>query len=242
MNERKAAYSTDIIFGGVIAVFVVVLFLFGIIIIQNYWSGRKICQSIVSIEQMEYNEKFLEEAKKTKGLLSIDPVIAIPIKLKTEGYTMDTTLLCIDWSKLQKGLIRSSEVPIGNTLVLLLGEDSLARMVDCNGYAITERKKQEYINQFMNMEWQYSLNIGDMEEDERIAGNGKSEWKNCYIAGILSYPEEYVYMSDGQMEVLKELESKQPITKILLTVQGERNYENALKCFTKQISITDSDL
>ena len=30
MNERKAAYSTDIIFGGVIAVFVVVLFLFGI--------------------------------------------------------------------------------------------------------------------------------------------------------------------------------------------------------------------
>lgn len=222
---KKKLYGTDIIFLLLLAMLFVVLLWFGIQLILGLRAEKKVCQSLVALNNIEYNEEFLEEAKKIRGIRSITPVIEIPVKLRAKNYTMDAVWRGVDLSDLKMKITQSNEMSIGSTPILLLGEGSLTAMVDNNGHAISEKKQEEFLEQFKEIEWQYCMGAGE---------DVLEEWKPCLVAGILSDPSEDIYLSYEQASICSKKSGSQSITKVLLTVQGEKNHKQALSYFMEQ--------
>lgn len=225
-RKKKKLYGTDIIFLLLFAMLFVVLLWFGIQLILGLRAEKKVCQSLVALNKMEYNEDFLEEAQKIRGIRSITPVLEIPVKLRAKNYTMDAVWLGVDLSELNMKITQSNEMPIGSTPILLLGKGSLAAMVDNNGHTISEKKQKEFLEQFKEIEWQYCMGT---EEDDVL-----EEWKPCLVAGILSNPSEDIYLSYEQARVYTKKYGNQSVPKVLLTVQGEENYKQALCYFMEE--------
>ncbi len=222
---KKKLYGTDIIFLLLLAMLFVVLLWFGIQLILGLRAEKKVCQSLVALNNIEYNEDFLEEAQKICGIRSITPVIEIPVILRAKNYTMDAVWLGVDLSDLNMKITQSNEMSIGSTPILLLGEGSLAAMIDNNGHTISENKQKEFLEQFKEIEWQYCMGAGE---------DVLEEWKPCLVAGILSDPSEDIYLSYEQASICSKKIGSQSITKVLLTVQGEKNYKQALSYFMEQ--------
>jgi len=232
MNCRKKhLHGTDKVVIGCIVLLVMALLWFTVHLIRDYYSGKKICQSEIMLVDMEYNEEFLKEANKIPGIRSVTPILEIPVKLRAEGYTMETTLLGVNLEELIMTVRESNEVPIGNTPVLLLGEKSISIMTDANGHQISEKKKKELLSRYMEIDWQYCY----ISMDEVGNSNEVEDWKPCLIAGVLSSPADEIYLPYEQAENYKEMLPAQiPITKILVTVQGEKNHVKALEYFNKR--------
>lgn len=220
---KKHLYVTDMVLAGCIALLILAVLWFSVCQVRAYLSGRKIYQSEIMLGDMEYNEEFLKEAQKIPGIRSVTPVMEIPVKLRAEGYTMEVSLRGVDLTELIMTVREASEVQMGNTPVLILGEHSIAMMEDANGHRISEKKQKELLERFRETDWQYCL-AGLGETGDR---NGPEDWKSCLIAGILSFPAEEIYLPDWQAQNLAEMLSGQTVvTRILVTVQGEKNYNN----------------
>lgn len=97
-RKKKKLYGTDFVFLLLFAMLFVVLLSFGIQLILGLRAEKKVCQSLVALNNIEYNEEFLEEAKKIRGIRSITPVIEIPVILRAKNYTMDAVWLGVDLS------------------------------------------------------------------------------------------------------------------------------------------------
>ncbi|MDE6312297.1 MAG: hypothetical protein K2M46_01540 [Lachnospiraceae bacterium] len=226
-RKNRKVYSSDI----VVLLFTVCLMgfvvWFGIYLWQSGQSEKKIYQSFVALDHMEYNEEFRKEAQKLPGLRGMIPVMEIPVRLRAENYTANVILTGLDLSKLTMKVSESNEVFLGNTPVLLLGENSLMTMVDHNGHGISEQKQKEMLNEYKEIEWQYCF-VGE-------TGDDFENWKPCVIGGILSYPSEDIYIFYEQaQQIMGTVGRERDITKILLTIQGRENYEKVLSYFEGQ--------
>lgn len=223
---KKKLHGTDMVFIGCTLLLILGVLWFAVRLMQDHFSGKKIYQSEMTLGDMVYNEEFLKEAKKIPGLRSVTPIIEIPVKLRAEGYTMETSLKGVDLAELIMTVKEASEVPIGNMAVLLLGENSIAMMEDANGHRISEKKQKELLSRYKEIDWQYCL----AGIDEMGNSDGVEDWKPCLIAGILSSPADEIYLSYEQAENYVKIFSVQtPITKILVTVQGEKNHKKTME-------------
>lgn len=229
--KKKHLHGTDKVVIGCIVLLVIALLWFTVRLTRDYYSGKKICQSEIMLVDMEYNEEFLKEVNKIPGVRSVTPILEIPVKLRAEGYTMEITLQGVDLGELSMTVRESNEVPIGNTPVLLLGEKSISIMTDANGHQISEKKQKELLSRYMETDWQYCF----ISVDEVGNSNEMEDWEPCLIAGILSSPADEIYLPYEQAENYKEMLSAQiPVTKVLMTVQGEKNFEEAMKYFRSE--------
>ena len=165
------------------------------------------------------HEEFLEEAGQIPGIRSVTPVIEIPAKIRAEGYTMEISLQGVDLTELIMTVKESNEVQVGNTPVLSLGENSIAMMEDVNGHKISEKKQKGLLDRYQEIDWQYCLvDIDKIESNDKL-----EDWESCLIAGILSSPADGIYLPYEQAENYAEkLSGQTPITRILVTVQGEK--------------------
>lgn len=154
---KRDLHGTDRVFIGCIALLVMALLWFTVRLIGDYISGKKICQAEIMLTDMEYNEEFLEEAEQISGIRSVTPIIEIPAKIRADGYTMEISLQGVDLTKLIMTVKESNEVQVGNTPVLILGENSIAMMEDVNGHKISEKKQKELFDRYQEIDWQYCL-------------------------------------------------------------------------------------
>lgn len=217
-KRRKpfGSHGVFLIFQGGLLVFVLT---FGMQMIREFSEGKALYQSVVSLDGLEWGEKLTAELQKIPGIRSLTPAIRIPVKLRAEDYTMEAALTGVELDELEKQVSRSSEVPIGNTPVLLLGEESLGAMADGNGHTASGEKQEEFLERYGEINWQYCL-AGE--------GEGEENWRPCLVAGTLSSPADGIYMTYSQAGILAETkETKQ----FLLTVRGKKNYESALGYF-----------
>lgn len=78
------------------------------------------------------------------------------------------------------------------------------------------------MSRYKEIDWQYCL----AGIDEMGNSDGVEDWKPCLIAGILSFPDDEIYLPYEQAEKYVEIFSVQTsITRILVTVQGEKNHK-----------------
>ncbi|MDD3797156.1 MAG: hypothetical protein PHE06_14560 [Lachnospiraceae bacterium] len=182
---------------------------------------HRIIQKIEDLGGIEYNEAFLEAAKKIPGIRSISPVLEIPVQLKLGEYTMDASLLGVSLKECEMKMKQSQEVILGQKPVLLLGEKALAALTDSNGHTISESQLKQLLASFDQQKLQYSLTeaSGEKEMDEKKSLS--LSWKDCQIAGIMSAPDDKIYLPYEQAEELAlSSVSGTKVKKVLMTMQG----------------------
>ncbi|MCI8464786.1 MAG: hypothetical protein HFI63_02835 [Lachnospiraceae bacterium] len=204
-----------VIVTGLLAVF---FLLFGIRIVRQLCEEKLQYQSVVSLEGLEWEGDLEEELEKIRGISSFTLALEVPIRLKAEEYTMDITVIGVELDRLEKQISRSQETPLGNTPVLLLGEESLSEMTDRNGHKASEEKQKELLERSGEILWQYCL----------IGEETLESWNPCLIAGTMYTPAGEIYMPFGQAKALVGTEET---SKFLLSVRGKENYERALEYF-----------
>lgn len=194
-------------------------------------------QSIVSLGKYTYDAAFLEEAEKIQGLVSLSPVMEIPIRLRMESYTMETVLQAVDLDEFQMEGCVSGEIAVGNTPVLLIGEQELSKMTDEYGHSISEKERAVFWESEELRMLEYCLiggsaqETGGPEESDGAAMESGEIWMDCVAAGYLTSPEDGVYISYAQGQKLLEGEAFAP-EKALLTVRGKENYEKAAELWS----------
>ena len=194
--------------------------------VQEHASEQKLCQSVVPLGKLTYDEAFLDEASKMRGVRAVLPVQELSLQLKAEGYTAELTCSGVDLDGLQKSVRAAQDVSLGSVPALLLGEEALAGMTDKSGRAVSEKKQKELLRRFAEIKWLYRL-AGEVEEENSAVQPG---WKPCVVAGVLSEPKDQVFLDYEQARALAGYGAE--IKKILLTVKGEQNYEQALAAFS----------
>lgn len=184
----------------------------------------RICQLTVSLGGREYDEAFLEEAAKIKGIRQITPVLELPARIKIGDYEMDTLLQAVELSSLEKKVRAARETPLGETVVLLLGKDALSELQDCNGHTISAGQQTKLLGDFENLE----VKIRTGRETSEAEGEASSKWRRGIIAGILESPAEGIYIP---FEQGRALDKSAEIEKALLTVKGKDRCEKVLELF-----------
>lgn len=193
-------------------------------------------QFVVSLGGMEYDESFLEKAAKIKGICQASPVLEIPVQLKIGDYTMDTLLQAVDIEALDKKVKTARETPLGDTLVLLLGKDSLGEMRDFNDHVISSEQQKRFLEDYEKLEAEIFVDgegaSGYTSKSSPGAESKAGQWRSCIVAGVLDAPAAGIYLPFWQGEALLGGAGKAKIEKALLTVRGKTNYEKALEMFT----------
>lgn len=190
---------------------------------------RRNYQFTADLAGMEYNGEFLEKMGKMQGIRQVYPVLEIPVRLKMDDYTVDTVIQAVDVEILDKKVEKGREVPVGSTPVLLLGKDSLAGMRDSNDHMISEAQQKKFLEDYDEQKVTYSVYSAASSGES----GGTGQWKECIVAGILSYPAEGIYLPYDQGRALCEnTGDSELIKKALITVQGRENYERVQSYFT----------
>lgn len=224
--ENRKWNRTDRLFFLSILGLIVSLVYFGVSLGQQMKAGAEIFQGVVSLGKIPYNEEFLEEAEKIPGIVSVSPVRRISIRLKAEGYTMETEVIGVNLSELSMTGTASGEISQGSTPVFLLGRKSLTGMTDYNGHKISKKMQKQLLENYEKTDWQYQLVGG---EDKTESGSGEAEsggnsgsgesgsgensssdasqsgsrdaagWLPCIVGAVLSDPEDEIYISSDQV-------------------------------------------
>lgn len=184
-------------------------------LIKSTFAENQICQEIIPLSGIEYNEAFLAEAARLPGFRSVSPVLAVPVRLQMGDYTMECTLYGVNLDELFLPIEASREVPLGTAPVLLTGPDFLSSMEDANGHSLSRAGQAAALKNYGNLQINYSL-----PGEENV-------WFPCLIAGVLSDSSDRIYIPYAQAEKL--LSRPAPISMVLLTVRGETNMEQAKK-------------
>lgn len=213
--------------------FTVLILLFLILgisfILYKAWlSEQQFFQEIVPLGNMKYDEKFLKNAEKIPGIQSVSGVKEIPVSLKIGDYTADVTVNVLDFSGFSIKTESPSPLKLGGTPVFLLGKDSLKGFSDHNGHLLSEKEQKKLLLQYENLDITYSRSsTEDMNQQE----SGIKKWYPCKIGAVLESPSEGIYLSMEQEKSLTGDAEIIPISKILLKVKGEKNYNKALGYF-----------
>ncbi len=224
MRGKKKLHGADYILIGCILCLCVLLAWFGGLLFTRMQSARKLCQEVVPLGRLVYDEAFLEEAGKLPGLRSITPVCEVTVRLAAGDYTMETMLLGTDLQILSMTVAASEDTAVGSAPVLLLGRNSLSGMADHNSHTISEKKQRELLENFRETEWSYQI----AASGGNVQG-GSDTWLPCTVAAVLKEPSDAVCISYEQAMELsgRTPGTGEPVTSVRLTVQGEDNFQNA---------------
>ena len=194
---------------------------FSVSVLQGWRSGEKKCQALISLNPEQF-----------PGMLSATPLIELDAQLRVDGCTLDTKLTGIELELLSMRVQAAEDTMLGVEPVLLLGVDSLKEMADRNGQTLSEKRQQELLAQFANLDWQYR--ITDLEANDAAAQNVglAADWNPCRVAAILREPADRIFLPLSQAKSLlstrKQTIKGQGATGVLLCVKGEENLQRIL--------------
>lgn len=231
MRRKKELHGADYILLGCILGLCVLLAWFGGLLFTRMKSARKLCQEVVPLGRLVYDEAFLEEAKKLPGIRSVTPVYEVTVRIAAGDYTMEATLLGVDLQSFSMTVSASEAAAVGSAPVLLFGENSLAGMTDHNGHPVSEKKQRELLENFAETDWSYQIAASGKE-----GSAGSDAWLPCTVAAVLKEPSDAICISYEQAVELsgRTPGTGEPITSVLLTVQGEENFQNAKMILCQQ--------
>lgn len=219
------------------------------LVLQRAQSARRVCQSIVPLGSYSYDEQLRQELVKLRGLQSVSPVLRVEAQLRVGDYSADTVWYGVDLAVLHKKVRLAADTAVGSAPVLLVGEKSLSGMRDQNGHALSEKRRKEFLTRYQELEWQYQLNDGtgvssyeSAPQSEDPTAGEEGRWLPCRVAAVLAEPSEDIYLSYAQASELlgvpadasgSSAAADRLVKELLLTVQGEENYQEALACFAE---------
>lgn len=230
--EKKHAIQTEkgcvemkkrvhVLFAGTMTLLLLLCLLMAAGLVIATQKEQRIVRKIEDLGGIEYNEAFLEAAKKIPGIRSISPVLEIPVQLRLGEYTMEVSLLGVSLEECEWKVKRSQEVTLGQTPALLLGESALAGLTDANGHTIPESQLKQVLDSFEQQKLQYMPNGSSDGKAEGEKAGASPCWKDCQIAGIMSTPEDVIYLSYEQAKALAVASGSEiTVKKVLMTTQG----------------------
>ena len=110
--------------------------------------------ALFSLGNLSYDQDFLKNASKIKGIQEIWPVVEIPVTIKTDDYTKNTVFNGINLNAFTENL---SQDNLENAPLLLLGSNSLENMKDSNGHAISKKQQNTYLKMGKELAITYTL-------------------------------------------------------------------------------------
>ena len=171
--------------------------------------------ALVSLQGLSYDQNFLKNASKIKGMQQIWPVVEIPVTIRIDDYTKNTVFNGIDLNAFTH--ISDNQTSFGCTPHLLLGNNALENMKDSNDHIISKKQQQKYLQMGENLEITYTLTDAS-----------DSVFLPCKVAAILPGDDAQIYIPFSQASNLNfETGSGLNVTKVFLKVKGKSNLEKA---------------
>lgn len=210
---------------------------FSISVLQGLRSGEKECQAMVSLNPEQMDTKLFSDLKKFPGLLSATPLIELDAQLKVDDCTLDTKLTGIELDLFSMRVQAAEETVLGAEPVLLLGADSLKEMEDRNGQALSEKRRQELLEQFAELDWLYQIMDAEVADPSAQNTGWEANWNPCRVAAILREPADRIFLPLSQAKSLlparKQWMAGKGATGLLLRVKGETNLQRILSALQK---------
>ncbi len=160
----------------------------------------------------ELTAKDTAELQKLSGLVRFEPAAYVPVTLKLEGYTLETTLegvdlesYPLDWKEAE------GTITLGNTAALFFGEGIFQSFSEAHGYHPGKAQVKKWLEKYQEL----SVEVTD-ETGRTRTGR---------IFGILKTGGQMVCMDKAQMEEIFQGSSK--IMGGYMEVYGLRNMEQA---------------
>lgn len=221
--------------------FVLVLFAMAVFFFIQLLAGmqeeKKQYTALVSLGALRYDEDFLKKAAKIKGIKEIWPVVEIPVNIKIEDYTEETTFLGIDFNAFGSN---PDQENLGNTPMLLLGTSALQNMKDSNGHSISNKQQEKYLKQGEDLNISYQMTEGN-EEGSASSNSSfsytdshiqKNAYLPCKVVSVSEKEKDTIYIPFSQAQKLcQENDVQLDITKVFLKINGKRNLERAKQLF-----------
>lgn len=133
--------------------------------------------------------EIVEEFRKISGFCRFLPAKTAWVTIQIDTYTMQTEVIGVDirqypvkWEKMSGA---QEEITVGNTPLLFFGKDAFTALEDQMGYAPLESKIEQWIQEYPTL----TVSMTDENGQKRTAK----------ICGILSQPENKIYMDHRQM-------------------------------------------
>ncbi|MGO4945091.1 hypothetical protein ACTQ50_01600 [Blautia sp. Sow4_E7] len=202
--------------------------------------------ALFSLGNLSYDQDFLKNATKIKGLQEIWPVVEVPVTIKIEDYTKTTVFNGIDPDAFTEN---SRQDNLGNTPLLLLGSNSLENMKDSNGHAISKKQQNTYLKMGEELAITYTLdsirsskssaeNSSSIYSGSSMAMNNPGDnissvsWLPCKVAAVLPGENDQIYIPLSQARALcSETGTPLTVTKVLLKIKGKDSLESARQLF-----------
>ena len=196
--------------------------------------------ALFSLGNLSYDQDFLKNASKIKGLQEIWPVVEVPVTIKIDDYTKTTVFNGIDPDAFTEN---SRQDNWGNTPLLLLGSNSLENMKDSNGHAISKKQQNKYLKMGEKLAITYtfatiSSGKSSMESSSSITTDNPGDnissmsWLPCKVAATLPGEDDQIYIPLSQARALcSEIGTPLTVTKVLLKIKGKDNLESARMLF-----------
>ena len=202
--------------------------------------------ALFSLGNLSYDQDFLKNASKIKGIQEIWPVVEIPVTIKTDDYTKTTVFNGIDLDAFTEN---SSQDNLGSTPLLLLGSTSLENMKDSNGHAISKKQQNTYLKMEKELAITYTLDSisssksstensspissgSSMAMDNPGDNISSASWLPCKVAAVLPGENDQIYIPLSQARALcSEAGTPLTVTKVLLKINGKDNLESARQLF-----------
>ena len=201
--------------------------------------------ALFSLGNLSYDQDFLKNASKIKGIQEIWPVVEIPVTIKTDDYTKTTVFNGIDLNAFTENF---SQDNLGNAPLLLLGSTSLENMKDPNGHVISKKQQNTYLKIGKELAITYTLdsissNKSSTENSSPISSSSSmamdnsgnissASWFPCKVAAILPGENDQIYIPLSQARALcSEAGTPLTVTKVLLKIKGKDNLESARQLF-----------
>ena len=202
--------------------------------------------ALFSLGNLSYDQDFLKNASKIKGIQEIWPVVEIPVTIKTDDYTKTTVFNGIDLNAFTENF---SQDNLENAPLLLLESNSLENMKDSNGHAISKKQQNTYLKMGKELAITYTLdsissNKSSTENSSPISSSSSmamdnpgdnissASWFPCKVAAILPGENDQIYIPLSQARALcSEAGTPLTVTKVLLKINGKDNLESAKQLF-----------
>lgn len=186
--------------------------------------------ALISLGDLVYDQDFLKNVSKIKGVQEIWPVVEVPVTIKVNDYTKTAVFCGIDLNAFTE---ISSQDDFGNAPFLLLGNNSLENMKDSNGHTISKKQQEKYLKMGEELPITYALehtifNPTTSNEDSL----SQSFYLPCKVAAILPHEDDQIYIPISQARALcSETGIPLTVTKVLLKISGKANLEKAKQYF-----------
>lgn len=199
--------------------------------------------ALFSLGNLDYDQDFLKNASKIKGLQEIWPVVEVPVTIKIGDYTKTMVFNGIDLNAFTENF---REDNWGNIPLLLLGSNSLENMKDSNGHVISKKQQNTYLKMGEELAITYTLdsissskssteNSSSISSSSSMAMNNPGDnasWLPCKVAAILPEENDQIYIPLSQARALySETGTPLTVTKVLLKIKGKDNLESARQIF-----------